>query len=114
MESPFLDKLLWLTDEVDDVFGSSARSTSPDPFFLRAVRFTSRERLIDPKGQTLGKACRSLGSATPDTAPWGCSPDIPVWRDAERKHERDWFVKTTTVLPNSLLQPFVDGGVHRP
>jgi len=34
-----------------------------------------------PKAKTSGKAWRSLGSPTPDTAAWGHSPDVPVWRD---------------------------------
>ena len=49
---------------------------------------TSRNRLHDPKTQSLGKAWRSFGSATPDTAVWGCSPDIPVWREADHPRKR--------------------------
>jgi hypothetical protein len=33
---------------------------------------------IDPKGRTFKKAWRSLGSPTPDTAPWGRYPNMPV------------------------------------
>ena len=29
----------------------------------------------------LAEAWRSVGSPTPDTAAWGHSPDVPVWRD---------------------------------
>ena len=81
---------------------------------LRRTRFASRERLIVPKGQTLRKAWRSLGSPTPDTAPWGHSPDVPVWRDGDRTNERGRLVKPSTVLPDSLMKPLPDGGVHRP
>ena len=49
---------------------------------------------IVPKGQTLRKAWRSLGSPTPDTALWGHSPDVPVWRDGDRTNERGRFVNT--------------------
>src|SRR6202035_5347410 len=81
---------------------------------LHRSRFASRERLIVPKGRTLRKAWRSLGSPTPDTAPWGRSPDLPVWRDGDRTNERGRFVKPITVLSYSLMKPSTDGGVHRP
>ena len=68
----------------------------------------------DPKGRTLRKAWRSLGSPTPDTAPWGHSPDIPVWRYGDRKNERGRFVQPIKLLSNSLIAPFSDGDVHRP
>src|SRR5881275_1663826 len=67
-----------------------------------------------PKGRTLNKAWRSLGSPTPDTAPWGHSPDLPVWRDGDQTNERGRFVQPTTALPDSLKKPSLDGGVHRP
>jgi hypothetical protein len=35
------------------------------------------------KGPTLRKAWRSLGSPTPDAAPWGYSPDLPGWRTGD-------------------------------
>ena len=64
--------------------------------------------------QTLNKAWRSLGSPTPDTAPWGRSPDLPVWRDGDHTNERGRFVELNKALPDSLMKPLSGGGVHRP
>ena len=55
-----------------------------------------------PKAQSLRKAWRSLGSPTPDTAVWGHSPDVPVWRDGDRRDERGWLVDPLTVSLDSL------------
>ena len=43
---------------------------------------------LTPRGKPLRKAWRSLGSPTPDTAAWGPSSDVPVWRDREH-HGRE-------------------------
>lgn len=51
----------------------------------------------DPKAQSLNKAWRSLGSATPATAVWGPSPDVPVGRDADRMIESEGSLLSTTV-----------------
>src|SRR5450759_2569279 len=64
----------------------------PRPFALGWKNRVMRSSI----SATLGKAWRSLGSPTPDTAPWGCSTDIPVWRDGDRYSERGEFVKPTT------------------
>src|SRR5271157_4412487 len=58
-----------------------------------------------PKGRTLRKVWRSLGSPTPDTAPWGNSPDLPVWRDGDRTTGRGRFVKPVKALLDSLMKP---------
>src|ERR1700756_4936156 len=50
----------------------------------------------------LGKAWRSLGSPTPDTAVWGHSPDVPVGRDGDRQDERGWLVEPFTASLVSL------------
>src|SRR5262245_31849831 len=73
---------------------------------------------IDPKGRTLNKAWRSLGSPTPDTAPWGSSPDIPVRRDGDRTYERGSLVAPDSAPPRLSKEtvvgwwrtPFVDSG----
>jgi hypothetical protein len=51
---------------------------------------------------------------TPDTAPWGYSPDIPVWRDGDPPNERGWLVQLIQLLRDSLTRPLTGGGVHRP
>lgn len=58
------------------------------------------------KGRTLNKAWRSLESPTPDTAPWGHSPDIPVWRDGDPPDERGWFVERQQRLRDSQKNRF--------
>ena len=63
---------------------------------------------------TEDEARRSLGSPTPDTAPWGRSPDIPVWQDGDRSSERGRFVELAQAVPDSSMKPFTDGGVLRP
>jgi hypothetical protein len=45
-----------------------------------------------PKGQTRRKAWRSLGSATPATAVWGRSPEVPVGRDGDRHQRERWLI----------------------
>src|SRR5713226_347410 len=85
------------------------RGSRPPPHSVREPRTP-----FVPKGRTLGKAWRSLGSPTPDTAPWGHSPDIPVWRDGDRSNERGRLVKPSTVLSDSYMKPLWGGGVHRP
>src|SRR6266540_5553414 len=53
-------------------------------------------------------AWRSLGSPTPDTAPWGRSPDLPVGRNGDPSTERGWFVARQKLLQDSLIKPFAD------
>src|SRR5262249_40156684 len=69
---------------------------------------------FDPTAQSLRKVWRSLGSPTPDTALWGCSPDLPVWRDGDQTNERGRLANTSTVLSDSYMAPLAGGGVHRP
>ena len=79
----------------------AVQSTASGEEDLRSrTRFASRERLIVPKGQTLRKAWRSLGSPTPDTAAWGHSPDVPVWRDGDRPNERGRLVRPDSDTPD--------------
>jgi len=56
----------------------------------------------------------TLGSPTPDTAPWGRSPDLPVGRVGDQPNERGRLVKPSSALCNSIMKPLCDGGVHRP
>src|SRR6516164_463652 len=64
-------------------YNPTSQGSRPSPQKVREPRTP-----FVPKGRTLRKAWRSLGSPTPDTAPWGRSPDLPVWRDGDRKRER--------------------------
>jgi len=56
-------------------YNPTSQGSRPPPHQVREPRTP----FVD-KGRTLTKAWRSLGSPTPDTAPWGRSPDLPVWR----------------------------------
>jgi hypothetical protein len=60
------------------------------------------ENAFEPTGPTLHKPWRSLGSPTPDTAAWGHSPDVPVWRDGDQHPERGWLAPA---LGGTLTQP---------
>ncbi len=62
----------------------------------------------------LAATIRFMIQITPDTAPWGHSPDILVWRYGDRNDERGRFVQTIKLLSYSLTKPFADGGVHHP
>jgi hypothetical protein len=42
---------------------------------------------------------------SPDTAPWGHSPDIPVWREGDPPNERGRLVQPSTVLSDSQKKP---------
>src|ERR1700756_3791166 len=54
----------------------------------------------------LGKAWRSLGSPTPDTAVWGHSPDVPVWRDGDDTQRERLFVCPKSYLLTPKRKPF--------
>jgi hypothetical protein len=57
---------------------------------------------FDPKARSLRKAWRSLGSPTPDTAVWGHSPDVPVWRGGDRNRGRGRPLDPITTSLDSL------------
>src|ERR1041385_5058784 len=66
---------------------------------------------MSPRRKVWEKAWRSFGSPTPDTAVWGHSPDVPVWRDGDRKSERGWLMGLKG-LSRSLKKPSFDGRVE--
>src|SRR5438105_3940902 len=90
-------------------YNRTGQGSRPPPQQVREPRTP-----IVPKGRTLKKAWRSLGSPTPDTAPWGHSPDLPVWRDGDHTNGRGWLVGLIKLLLASLMKPLPGGGVHRP
>ncbi len=53
-----------------------------------------KQRLVAPwlsKPKPLPEAWRSVGSPTPDTAAWGHSPDVRVWRDVIHCLRQKWL-----------------------
>jgi hypothetical protein len=62
-----------------------------------------------PQTQRLGKAWRSFGSPTPDTAVWGHSPDVPVGRAGDRDSEREWLLYPLRYPLTPLTSRFPDG-----
>ena len=99
--------------------GVRGQKRCQDPFWLLTFPildhdFVGPKRVLTPFLPPLRKAWRSLGSPTPDTAPWGSSPDIPVWREGDRTNERGRLVQLYKALTDSFMKPFPDGGVHRP
>src|SRR4029077_9682852 len=73
-----------------------------------------RKRLATPRGEPLRKAWRSSGSPTPDTAVWGHSPDVPVWRYGDHQSGRGGPQKPLLAPSDSFNLPPAQRPVETP